>query len=223
MASRVSFAAALLAALVKAQQIGKLTPEVHPLLPSWECTVKGGCVLKNTSIVLDSDYRYTHTVNGYDNCKAAGLNTTLCPDAKTCSANCALEGVDYSSYGINVNNSELTLDLFVNKTTGMSLASPRVYLLANSTTYGMFSMLNRELTFDVDVSKLPCGTNGALYFSEMSATGGHSDLNPAGAAYGTGYCDAQCPAPPFINGEVFATLYCTPRTHGVLTNRAGKH
>lgn len=204
MAQRLALlsAASVAVSTVLAQQIGKLTPEVHPLLPSWECTVAGGCVQKNTSIVLDSDYRWTHTVNGYDNCKSTGLNATLCPDAKTCSANCALEGVDYSSYGIFTNGSELTLTLFVNKTDGTSLSSPRVYLLANDSTYDLFSLLNRELTFDVDLSQLPCGTNGALYLSEMSATGGHSDLNPAGAAYGTGYCDAQCPTPAFINGEV---------------------
>jgi cellulose 1,4-beta-cellobiosidase len=201
MASKYLILAAL-AGTALAQQIGKLTPEVHPSLPSWECTVKGGCVQKNTSVVLDSDYRWTHTVNGYDNCKTNGLNATLCPDAKTCSQNCALEGVDYGSYGIYTNGSELTLDLFVNKTTGMSLSSPRVYLLAENSSYAMFSMLDRELAFDVDLSKLPCGTNGALYFSEMSASGGQSDLNPAGAAYGTGYCDAQCPSPAFINGEV---------------------
>ena len=29
-------------------------------------------------------------------------------------------------------------------------------------------MANKEFTFDVDVSKLPCGINGALYFSQMS-------------------------------------------------------
>lgn len=193
---------ALLASAALAQQMGNYTQEVHPKLPSWECTVKDGCVQKNTSIVLDSDFRWTHTVGGYDNCKPAGLNTTLCPDAKTCASKCALEGADYSSYGIVTNGSELTLNLFVNKTEGVSLSSPRVYLLANDSTYDLFSMLNRELAFDVDLSKLPCGSNGALYFSEMLADGGHSDLNPAGASYGTGYCDAQCPTPAFINGEV---------------------
>lgn len=204
MALQLSFLSAVLVLVSTAfaQQMGTLTPEVHPSFPSWDCTVKGGCVQKNTSIVLDSDYRWTHTVNGYDNCKAIGLNTTLCPDAETCSANCALEGVDYNSYGIFTNGSELTLTLFVNKTDGTTVSSPRVYLLENDTTYDMFSLLNRELTFDVDLSELPCGTNGALYLGEMSATGGHSDLNPAGASYGTGYCDAQCPTLAFINGEV---------------------
>lgn len=36
--------------------------------------------------------------------------------------------------------------------------------------------------------------NGALYLTEMEASGGRdSKLNPAGETYDTGYCDAQCP------------------------------
>jgi cellulose 1,4-beta-cellobiosidase len=212
MASKLSLLPTLLVvvASVAAQRIGKSSPEVHPTLPTWECTLKGGCVQKNTSIVLDSDYRWIHADDG-SNCKAEGLNFTLFPDAKACASNCALEGADYPSAGILTRGSELTLNLFVNKsTTGTTLASPRVYLLANETTYDMFSLLNKEFTFDVDVSKLPCGSNGALHFSEMEATGGRGDLNAAGAQYGTGYCDAQCPALPFINGEV---SHSYPRLH----------
>jgi len=63
--------------------------------------------------------------------------------------------------------------------------------------------LNQEFTFDVDVSTLPCGINGALYFSEMDADGGLSyENNECGAEFGTGYCDAQCPHDlKWINGE----------------------
>lgn len=32
--------------------------------------------------------------------------------------------------------------------------------------------LGKEFSFDVDVSQLPCGLNGALYFVEMPADGG---------------------------------------------------
>ena len=100
----------------------------------------------------------------------------------------------------------------------------------------------------MDVSQLPCGLNGALYFVEMDEDGGkgrfptnkvglvylcvcrcaflcvrlfanceyHSmkmiimisnkrfqhQSSQAGASFGTGYCDAQCPADlKFINGE----------------------
>lgn len=68
----------------------------------------------------------------------------------------------------------------------------------------MFNLLNKEFTFDVDVSNLPCGLNGAVYFAQMDADGGLSkyETNKAGAKYGTGYCDAQCPQDvKFINGE----------------------
>lgn len=54
----------------------------------------------------------------------------------------------------------------------------------------MFKLLNKEFTFDVDVSNLPCGLNGALYFVEMNETGDMGGDNKAGAKYGTGYCDA---------------------------------
>ncbi|KAG8749874.1 hypothetical protein FRC11_010951 [Ceratobasidium sp. 423] len=77
-------------------------------------------------------------------------------------------------------------------------------MASDDTNYEMFKLKNQEFTFDVDVSNLPCGLNGALYFSEMSADGGKSKYanNKAGAKYGTGYCDAQCPRDiKFINGE----------------------
>lgn len=59
----------------------------------------------------------------------------------------------------------------------------------------MFQLMNQEFTFDVDVSKLDCGLNGALYFVDMDEDGSASQhsTNKGGAKYGTGYCDAQCP------------------------------
>lgn len=44
--------------------------------------------------------------------------------------------------------------------------------------------------------------NSALYMGEMLEDGGQSELNPGGATWGTGYCDAQCYVTPFINGVV---------------------
>lgn len=65
----------------------------------------------------------------------------------------------------------------------------------------MFKLLNQEFTFTVDVSNMPCGINGALYFVEMNENGDKGGNNMAGAGYGTGYCDAQCPHDiKFING-----------------------
>lgn len=85
--------------------------------------------------------------------------------------------------------------------------------MEDDSTYQIFKLLNQEFTFDVDVSNLPCGLNGALYFVSMDADGGMAkyDTNKAGAKYGTGYCDSQCPRDlKFINGQVSncTDLYC---------------
>jgi cellulose 1,4-beta-cellobiosidase len=59
--------------------------------------------------------------------------------------------------------------------------------METDTKYQMFNLINKEFTFDVDVSNLPCGLNGALYFVEMAADGGiGKGNNKAGAKYGTG-------------------------------------
>ena len=80
----------------------------------------------------------------------------------------------------------------------------RVYLMDNDDKYMMFNLLNQEFTFDVDLSTLPCGLNGAVYFSAMDATGDMGKgNNNAGAKFGTGYCDSQCPKDiKFISGKV---------------------
>merc|ERR1712029_866391 len=64
-----------------------------------------------------------------------------------------------------------------------------------------------------DVSSLGCGLNGAMYFVEMPQNGGKDgDLNTAGAKYGTGYCDAQCPRDmKFVKG-----LAATELTEGAV-------
>jgi len=67
----------------------------------------------------------------------------------------------------------------------------------------MFYLKNREFAMTFDVSHAECGMNGAMYFIEMDAKGGKGrGNNQAGAKYGTGYCDAQCPHDiKFIDGE----------------------
>jgi cellulose 1,4-beta-cellobiosidase len=163
MFQKLSLTASVLATSVLAQVPGTLTPEVHSSLATQQCTNAGGCVTMNTSIVLDSQYRRMHNVGGHTNCVNTGFNSTFCPDAATCAKSCALEGVDYASYGIHTSGSSLTLNLFKQENNVTTQSSPRVYLLANETTYDMFHLLNKELTFDVDVSQVPCGINGASY------------------------------------------------------------
>lgn len=80
----------------------------------------------------------------------------------------------------------------------------------------MFKLINKEFTIDVDVSKLPCGINGALYFVEMPANGDKGvGNNNAGAPYGTGYCDAQCPHDiKFIKGRANVEDWDSSSQHG---------
>jgi len=92
--------------------------------------------------------------------------------------------------------------VFITKGEYATNIGSRIYVLQDENTYQLFKMKNQELAFDVDLSNLPCGLNGALYFSEMPADGAKTGNNKAGAKYGTGYCDAQCPHDmKFINGE----------------------
>ncbi|KAF8582642.1 carbohydrate-binding module family 1 protein [Ramaria rubella] len=194
-----------LLAVVYGQQVGTQTAENHPPLTWQTCTAGGTCTAQSGgAVVLDSNWRWLHQTTSTTNCYTGNTwDATLCPDGVTCAANCALDGADYAgTYGITTTGDSLTLK-FVTQSSGTNVGS-RVYLMASETEYEMFKPLNQEFTFDVDVSNLPCGLNGALYFSEMDADGGLAkySTNKAGAKYGTGYCDSQCPQDiKFINGE----------------------
>lgn len=210
----LAFASLLVAA--RAQQVGTNTAETHPPLTVSKCTASG-CTTSAQSIVIDANWRWLHTTTGYTNCYTGNTwNATLCPDGVKCAANCALDGADYSgTYGTTTTGNALKLN-FVTKGSSTNIGS-RTYLMAagSTTKYQMFQLLGQEFTFDVDVSDLPCGLNGALYFSEMDEDGGMSRFptNKAGAKYGTGYCDAQCPQDiKFINGVVSSVFnYCAAR------------
>ncbi|KAJ5873715.1 uncharacterized protein N7529_002145 [Penicillium soppii] len=211
MASTLSFniykTALLFAAFLgaaKAQQVGTNTAEVHPSLTWQKCTTGGSCTSQSGKVVVDANWRWLHSNTGYTNCYTGNTwDATLCPDDVTCATNCALDGADYSgTYGVTASGSSLRLN-FVTTASQKNIGS-RLYLMENDTKYQMFQLLNQEFTFDVDVSNLPCGLNGALYFVSMDSDGGMAKYpaNKAGAKYGTGYCDSQCPRDlKFINGQ----------------------
>ncbi|CAK5270476.1 unnamed protein product [Mycena citricolor] len=201
-----------IAAVSQAQQIGTLQAEVHPSITTSKCAADGTCTTTQNAIVLDSNWRWTHSTSSATNCYTGNTwNSALCPDATTCAQNCALDGANYqSTYGITTTGNAVTLKFL----TGSNVGS-RVYLMADNTHYEMFQLLNQEFTFTVDVSQLGCGLNGALYLTEMDADGGMSRFpnNKAGAQYGTGYCDAQCPQDlKFINGLANSANW-TPSTN----------
>lgn len=204
--SRISvIAIALFATLSHAQQYGTLQAEVHPSLSMSVCD-KSGCQSQTKNIVVDSNWRWCDNEQGQGemgpNCYLGNQwDQEACPDTEdgglTCAQNCAVEGADeeYSNtYGINTQGDSLTLGFVTETSAGMKNVGSRTYLMNGTDSYYMFKLKNREFTFDVDVSNLPCGVNGALYFVEMDEWGDSGKgANTAGARYGTGYCDAQCP------------------------------
>lgn len=200
--------ASLLAASADAQAIGKGRDEVHLKMPINYCTKADGCQYQDTSAVLDSNWRWIHEIgctnSSQCNCYLGNVwEKAHCPDAKTCTEHCALDGEDEKGYkekyGVTVDGKGLMNLTFVTKyqagdTNGTNVGN-RMYLLEDDDHYKQFNLLNKEFTFTVDMSNMPCGLNGAVYFVEMEPDGGVSKYptNKAGARYGTGYCDAQCP------------------------------
>ncbi|KAH6617507.1 concanavalin A-like lectin/glucanase domain-containing protein [Chaetomium tenue] len=191
--------ASLLLGAVNGQLPGE-GEEVHPKITTYRCTKAGGCKAKTNYVVLDALAHPVHQATNQYGCGDWGQkpNATACPDKESCAKNCVMDPVsDYSTYGINTDGDSLRLQQLLNG----KLVSPRVYLLDETKRrYEMLSLTGNEFTFDVDATKLPCGMNSALYLSEMKADGAQSTLNPGGAYFGTGYCDAQCYVTPFING-----------------------
>ncbi|KAF2710387.1 glycoside hydrolase family 7 protein [Pleomassaria siparia CBS 279.74] len=195
----------IFAAGVSAQQVGTLTTETHPALPIQSCSAAGTCSSLSTSVTLDANWRWLHSTSSSTNCYTGNaFDATYCPDGATCASNCALDGADYpGTYGVTAAGNALTLKFVTNGPYSKNIGS-RTYLMASDSKYQMFKLLNKEFSFDVDVSNLPCGLNGALYLIEMDEDGGTGRFptNKAGAKYGTGYCDTQCPHDiKFINGE----------------------
>jgi cellulase len=197
MASRFVLAASAALAIhsVTAQQPGS-TPEKHPELTTYKCTTSGGCVAQKTSLVLDWG---NHKLEQTDGSACPVSNTSaVCSDNTSCNKNCVVQGIDYANAGVRTSGDALTLNQYISG----NAVSPRVYLLdPNGQEYENVQLTGQELTFDVELSTLPCGMNGALYLSEMAMSGGKSATNP-GAEYGSGYCDAQCPKQTWFNGTV---------------------
>ena len=95
--------------------------------------------LMSTTMSLDnSAYRYFYLqVNDYKNCYTGNRwDQSLCPDPKTCTKNCALDGVDSQTwkdtYGVKIaNNNEMTLQFVTQGPYSKNIGS-RTYLLDSS-------------------------------------------------------------------------------------------
>ncbi|KAG9229927.1 exo-cellobiohydrolase [Amylocarpus encephaloides] len=195
---------------VDAQNFASLQVERHPSF-SWDsCTSTGGCSSQNGSLVLDQNWRWVHRAKDYTNCFVDGRweaknyqNESICPDDDSCTSNCVIDGTDYRNMGVWPKNDSLTLK-YSNRMDYTYSKSNRLYMMdAENQFFELFELLNKEITFEIDVSKMPCGLSANLNFVSMPPDGGSSqfETNQAGAAFGTGYCDASCPRNlRFVNG-----------------------
>ena len=191
------------------QRTGTMVKEANPNLLWSNCTAANSCQTVNSSLVLDANLRWIHEADGWRNCFTDAVwDPKLCPNDVSCTANCVMEGVDnYSTaYGIRTKNDSVSLQLVTRIEFSKNVGS-RVFLLDETKTkYQTFVLQGNEFAFDVDLATVECGINSAMYFLSMDADGGverFKPLNQAGAGYGTGYCDAQCPMDgKFIGGKV---------------------
>jgi cellulose 1,4-beta-cellobiosidase len=187
-----TFVFGLLALVVCAfcQNVGNQKQEYHLPMSVQTCNADGTCQSQQHSVTLDSNWRWTHATSGYQNCYTGNTwDAELCPDADTCTRNCAVDGVDYndwnSPYGVHAEQNGLR----------MGFVTHGQYGTNDADHYKLLHLKNHKFRFEIDVSQLPCGFNVALYFVEMDADGGKSkySTNKARARYGTHYCDAQYP------------------------------
>jgi len=196
MKSSLAFSS-LLVALATAQQVGKQTAETHPKMTWKKCSGKGGtsCTTVNGEVVIDSNWRWLHTSDS-KNCYDGNEWTGACTTATDCASKCQLEGANYgTTYGASTSGNALTLKFVTKHEYGTNIGS-RFYLMNGASKYQMFTLMNNEFTFDVDLSTVECGINSALYFVAMEEDGGMAKYssNKAGAKYGTG---VSIPRPPF--------------------------
>ncbi|KAK6507740.1 hypothetical protein TWF481_006162 [Arthrobotrys musiformis] len=198
-----SLAILLLPRLSLSQGPGTLLPEYHPKLPTYKCTKANGCQKQDTSIVLDWNYHDIHTITTGVPCKyyPGGVDRSICPSQLTCFKQCVIEGVDYGFATVTTSGDALQIGQY-HQIYPDDYPAPRVYLLGADGNYVQLKLKNQEISFDVDVSQLPCGENAALYLVEMRADGGRSTYTPGGANYGGAYCDSKCPHQDWKNGNL---------------------
>jgi cellulose 1,4-beta-cellobiosidase len=151
-----------------------------------------------TQVSLDSNWRWIHTAEGYTNCFAGNdWVADLCPNAQQCSQTCVIDGVpeeDWKTpYGVTVPQpGTLRMQYVTEGLYGPNVGS-RVYIVGEKgDRYQGFDLRGKRFSFTIDISRLPCGLNAALYTVEMPLANPYdADLD---ASFGVNYGDAQCPS-----------------------------
>lgn len=206
-----------LVTLVKAQRMGGQKEDKKVDLQWTKCRRGAGgkpiCTTMSSPLVIDFNWRWLHKKSGtFQNCylgnkwiqDVCGVNdnTNRCTDA------CVGEGGVYDTeYGVRTDGDELTIRLVTQNGGNTNVGARLMMLDGTGSRYLQHMLLDQEVTFDIDVSAVPCGLVPALYFTSMDADGGAKAYKSAGASAGLGYADGQCARDlKFINGKVTISL-----------------
>jgi cellulose 1,4-beta-cellobiosidase len=196
--------ASLLLSTVAAQQPGDINSNDLVPFAIGECKSDGTCVAnEKTQLSLDSNWRWTHQVGASENCYTQNEWKTkggeqVCEDGKTktCAQKCAVGNWPKDQweapYGVNKTASGVKLGYVTQGPYSINVGT-RLFVTEGE-EYKQFDLIGKEVSITVDMSGTECGLNGAIYLVEMDPKGDKGvGENNAGAMYGTGYCDAQCP------------------------------
>ncbi|KAJ2900055.1 Cellulose 1,4-beta-cellobiosidase (non-reducing end) [Zalerion maritima] len=130
----------------------------------WQrCTGPGSCSTVDAEVVIDANWRRLHEVDGYGNCHDGNeWVDSICGSESECTENCALEGAKYdSTYGASTSGDALELKFVTEHEYGTTIGS-RFYLMESEDQYQMLKLMGNKFAFDVELSTLDCGLNGAL-------------------------------------------------------------
>lgn len=131
-------------------------------------------------------------------------------DVSACLNFIADGGASIASRGVSVSDGSISLSM---------KHSPRIYMLDDGgSKYEMFNLVGKQISFDVDISRVPCDYNLALYFSEMSQS----------ASIGSGYCDAQgqgyaCAEMDIFEANLVASHLTSHPCEGSICDKSGAH
>jgi|ERR1712232_608317 len=125
----------------------------------WNSNGQKECDDQQKSISLDANWRWTHRAGETVNCYTDETwDAGACPDGETCAKNCAAGAVDEETwegtYGVKKNGNGLDLGFVTHGPYSVNVGS-RSYVMENDKEYKLFSMLQKEITFDVDLSNMP--------------------------------------------------------------------
>src|SRR5512142_2432078 len=134
-----------------AQAVGKEQTETHPKMTWKKCSSGGSCTSVSGEVTIDANWRWLHGTSDTKNCYDGNKWTDKCSSATDCATKCAVEGATYAkTYGISTSGDALTLKFVTKHEYGTNIGS-RMYLMNGATKYQMFTLMNNEFTFDVDL------------------------------------------------------------------------